>query len=70
MKMKSKLVKVIPFVILASPLFAMAAITTTWFSTSLNNLYTVLQMLIPFIIALAVIVFLWGVLKFVTAAGD
>ena len=68
--MKSKLIKVVPLVVLATPLFALAAITTTWFSTSLINLYTILQMLIPFIIALAVIVFLWGVLKFVTAAGD
>ncbi|MEK7526900.1 MAG: hypothetical protein AAB537_00575, partial [Patescibacteria group bacterium] len=33
-------------------------------------IFTFLTALIPFIIALTVIVFLWGVLKFVTAAGD
>ncbi len=41
-----------------------------FFTTLIENLTGLIGLLIPFIIGLAILVFLWGVLKFVTAAGD
>ncbi len=41
-----------------------------FFTNLINSLTGLIGLLIPFIIGLAILVFLWGVLKFVTAAGD
>ncbi len=68
--MKSKLVKIAPFAALVLPLVVSAQLNLTWFMRGLAQIKIVLGLAVPVIIALAVVVFLWGVLKFVTAAGD
>src|SRR3989344_5421074 len=68
--MKIKLIRFAPLGILVLPLFASAAIVTPWFTDSIVNIQRVLTGLVPLLIGLAVVVFLWGVVKFVTAAGD
>lgn len=68
--MKSKLVKIAPFAALVLPLIVAANINISWFTTAIGGIKAVLNLVVPLIIALAVVVFLWGVLKFVTAAGD
>ncbi|MFA6273180.1 MAG: hypothetical protein WC673_01665 [Candidatus Paceibacterota bacterium] len=56
-------------VVLLLPIMSYAA--TTDFKTLVSGITTgILAPLVPLIIGLAVIVFLWGVLKFITAAGD
>ncbi|MFA6273181.1 MAG: pilin [Candidatus Paceibacterota bacterium] len=68
--MKSKLIKITSLAALALPLVASAAISTVWFTDAITSIQNVLDALVPLLIGLAVIVFLWGVVKFVTAAGD
>ncbi|MEX0931289.1 MAG: pilin [Candidatus Paceibacterota bacterium] len=57
--------------VFALPVFVSAQTSDFSFLTeTMDSLTTVLNQLIPFIIGLGVLVFLWGVLKFITAAGD
>jgi|SRR3989344_4831039 len=68
--MKLKLIKIASLATLALPLVASAAISSTWFTDAIASIQSVLDALVPLLIGLAVVVFLWGVVKFVTAAGD
>jgi len=68
--MKLKLIKIASLATLVLPLVASAAISTTWFTSAIASIQSVLDALVPLLIGLAVVVFLWGVVKFVTAAGD
>ena len=55
--------------VLLSPIISFAA--TTDFKSLVSGITTgILAPLIPLIIGLAVVVFLWGVLRFIVAAGD
>lgn len=55
--------------VLLLPIVSLAAVTD--FKALVTGVINgILKPLVPLIIALAVIVFLWGVLKFITAAGD
>ena len=49
---------------------APAVTTVTSFSSLIDKVVDVLGKIVPLLIGLAVVVFLYGVLKFITAAGD
>ncbi len=61
-----------------TPLISLGATTNTSTSNTVNNLKELggfilsllLDYVIPIIIGFAVVVFLWGILKFITKAGD
>lgn len=45
-------------------------INTSFFQSLYQSITTILQYVVPIVISLAVIVFIWGVLKFVMSAGN
>jgi len=61
-----KLKKFIPAGAWALPLFAFAAD----FFDIMSTISSILNTLVPLLIAVAVVVFLWGVIQYVTAGGD
>jgi hypothetical protein len=52
------------------PVAAFAQVNPTYVSESLEVLANVVDTAIPIVITLALLLFLWGLLKFMTAAGD
>lgn len=65
--MNNKITKLIPLGLAILPLAAAAA-------TDANSIITTLQgivsLLLPLFMAIAVVVFIWGVIRYITAAGD
>lgn len=58
-------------IFLLSPMFAFAQSGgTTPVSVSLVQVFAVINQIIPMLLALAVLVFLWGIVKFIANAGD
>ncbi len=52
-------------------LYAIPAITmAATISDIINKILDILQTVIPLLVAIAVIYFLWGVVQFITSAGD
>ena len=58
--------KLIPVIISATPMFAMAAGLTDLITTVQN----IINSLIPLFMIIATVVFLWGIIQYITAAGD
>ncbi len=52
---------------LAVPSFALAAnaVKTEWFTSVLNGLKTIVEGLVPLLIGIALVVFIWGVIEFI-----
>ena|SRR3989344_3052423 len=46
------------------------ALDTDWFTDALATLGNFLDLLVPFLVGLAVVLFLWGVLTYVMAGAD
>lgn len=61
---KSK--KYIPVFLALTPFFALAATVTSLIGTIMS----ILNVVVPLLIALAVVIFLWGVVQYITAGGD
>ena len=66
--MLSKVTKLLPVGLLAFPALALAQGQTV--QTILVKFQDILRMVIPIIITLAIIFFLWGLTQYVTSAGD
>ena len=47
-----------------------ATLDTGWFTDALTTLGNFLDLLVPFLVGLAVVLFLWGVLTYVMAGAD
>ena len=45
-------------------------VDVTWLTDAIGQFQTLINTLIPFLVALAVLYFMWGVVQFVAAAGD
>ncbi|MCF7835688.1 MAG: hypothetical protein K9M15_01025 [Candidatus Marinimicrobia bacterium] len=65
--MKSKILKLMPVALFAMPMMAMAANTLTDVITTIGEM---IDTIIPILMTLVVAVFLWGIVKYVTAGGD
>ncbi|OGZ44477.1 MAG: hypothetical protein A3J55_04525 [Candidatus Ryanbacteria bacterium RIFCSPHIGHO2_02_FULL_45_17b] len=52
------------------PLFAYAASEDITITAIFNRLSQVLGLVIPLLVLLATVVFMWGILKYITAGGD
>ena len=72
MKSKLTLIRIAPVAMLAFPMLALALAPPT--VSQLDVLFVTLSIWLPRLVALiisfAVVVFIWGVFKFVSAAGD
>jgi len=68
--MKS-LIKTLPFAAIAfsAPLFASAQ-TLDWFNQIATEFGEIVGILIPILIALAFLVFVWGLITFILSSGD
>jgi len=65
--MKLKMLKLSAILVVATPVFAMAqTINTTSLLTIVNS---VLRAVVPILMTLALIYFIWGLIKYVAAAG-
>jgi tellurite resistance protein TehA-like permease len=64
--------KIIPLGTAILPFTALAAVTElgSRLEDILNDIINILNILLPLLLALGVIVFLWGIVKYITAAGD
>jgi len=58
--------KYIPFALVLTPFLAMAATV----NTVITKIMDVLNVVVPLLIAVAVVVFLWGVVGYITSAGN
>jgi len=68
MKYTSKLVGAVGAGSVFIPLIAFAqAPNTSYFANLLSQARTLIQLLIPLLVAIAVVVFIWGVIRYVTA---
>ena len=68
MKTKINLAKDIATVaLISSPLFAAAQVTVNGLITTFKG---ILSALIPFFMILATVIFLWGVIQYITAGGE
>lgn len=61
-----KIKKYIPVALAFTPFLAMAADVNSLIKTIMD----ILNVVVPLLIAVAVVVFLWGVVQYITAAGD
>jgi len=61
-----KIKNYIPVFLAFTPFFALAATVTTL----VEKIMSILNVVIPLLIALAVVIFLWGVVQYITAGGD
>ena len=52
------------------PFFTYAAEESITITAIFNRLSQVLKLIIPFLVLLATVVFIWGVVKYITAGGD
>ena len=62
-----KIKKFIPLVLTLAPFLVSAATISSIIS---NTIMPILNIVVPLLIAVAVVVFLWGVVRYITAAGD
>ena len=64
--------KIIPIGAAFLPFMALAAVTNLGTKTEdlLNDIRGILNILLPLLLALGVILFLWGIVKYITAGGD
>lgn len=65
--MNNKITKLIPLGLAMSPLAAFAATDVSSILTTVSN---ILNALIPLFMVIATVVFLWGIVRYITAAGD
>jgi len=61
-----KFKKYIPVFLAFTPFFVLAATITTLVATIMG----ILNVVVPLLIAIAVVIFLWGVVQYITAGGD
>ncbi|MCX6731513.1 MAG: pilin [Candidatus Parcubacteria bacterium] len=61
-----KLKKYIPLTLAFTPFLAMAATV----ATLVDKIMSILNIIVPLLIAVAVVIFLFGVVKYITAGGD
>ncbi|NOY35353.1 MAG: hypothetical protein GXP44_00240 [bacterium] len=61
-----KIKKIIPVALVFGPMVAMAAS----FETILSKVGDLVQMIIPLLISIALLVFIWGIIQYVTAGDD
>lgn len=61
-----KIKKYISVTLFFTPFFVLAATVTTL----VEKIMSILNVVIPLLIALAVVIFLWGVVQYITAGGD
>src|SRR3989344_2854780 len=69
----SKLAKVVQAGVTGSlllPFFAFAQVGVTSIETLMSTILSLLNQLVPILVAIAVVWFLWGVVQFVTAGAD
>ena len=68
MSTKTKLIKdVAAITLISSPLFAAAQATV---NSLINTFKGILGAVIPFFMILATVIFLWGVIQYITAGGE
>jgi heme/copper-type cytochrome/quinol oxidase subunit 2 len=68
--MKKKYLKLLPVALNLAPFYAYAQQTQGGLSGAIGNLQTVVTLFIGFLFVLATAVFLWGIVVYLTAAGD
>ena len=67
-----KLARALPFGASLLPVFALAqgAVQTGWFTNTITTLIDLIEAVIPLLIAIAVLYFIWGVVQFIINSGD
>lgn len=60
--------KLIPVIISAAPMFAFAAVTDV--SSLIGTIKTLIESVIPLLMVIATVIFLWGIISYIMAAGD
>jgi len=65
-----KIIKKVPFAFLLPGIALASDVDTSWFSDLANGFSEVVGILIPAFIALALLMFVWGMVQFIMAAGD
>ncbi len=68
MKKLRKVLPWLPILAAITPLIAAAQVSPI--TTLLSNIRQWVNTLIPILMAIAVVVFLWGIVKYITAGGD
>ncbi|MBI5045462.1 MAG: hypothetical protein HZC14_00395 [Candidatus Niyogibacteria bacterium] len=70
--MNNKIIKLIPIGLATLPLaaFAASAASDTAAKGLISTVQNILNALIPLFMVIATVVFLWGVVRYITAAGD
>lgn len=68
MQKLKKIFLLIPVMTALMPVMAFAALTTL--QGTIDEIKGIINSLIPMFAGLAVVIFLWGVVKYITAAGD
>jgi len=61
--------RILPVGLMAMPMLV-AAQTLDWFTNVTTTLGSVVSALVPIVIALAFVVFVWGLITFILASGD
>ncbi|MFC1756893.1 hypothetical protein ACFLZC_01915 [Patescibacteria group bacterium] len=65
-----KVYKLIPIVTMAMPMMVLAAATASKVTDIVEGAKNVVDAIIPLFMAIAVAVFLWGIIKYITSGGD
>jgi hypothetical protein len=68
-----KVVKFFPFAPALLPIFALAQASNvdfTWLNSIVTSLDTLVGLLIPVVIALGLLFFIWGLVTYIAASGD
>lgn len=68
----NRIAKILPYGLAFAPALAMAQsnFDTAWLTATIDSLINLIGALIPLLIAIAVLYFIWGVVQFIAAAGD
>jgi hypothetical protein len=62
--------KLIPIILSAAPMFAFAAETIGSIESLIDKLKTLIGSVVPLLMIIATVVFLWGIISYIMAAGD